>query len=71
LTDPRITNRQFGFTLRSQPGLRFEMLAQTNLSTPLSNWTVLSTLTNDTGTMAFLDPAPNPNRRFYRARQLP
>jgi len=71
LTDPRMTNGQFGFTLQSQPGLPFEILATTNPALPVSNWTSLGTLTNDTGIISFLDPAPNPDRRFYRARQLP
>ena len=71
LTNPRVTNSQFAFTLESQPGLRFELLASTNLASALSNWTSLGTLTNVTGTAPFLDPATNLNRRFYRARQLP
>ena len=70
LTDPRMTNSQFGFTLQSQPGLRFDILATTNLALPISNWTNLCTLTNATGAIPFLDPATNLNRRFYRARQL-
>jgi len=71
LTNPLVTNRQCGFTLQSQPGLRFEILASTNLASPISNWTSLGTLTNDAGAIPFLDPATNRNRRFYRARQLP
>jgi hypothetical protein len=70
LTDPRMTNGQFGFTLRSEPGLRFDILAATNLALPISAWTNLGTLTNVAGTVPFLDPATNLNRRFYRARQL-
>jgi len=71
LTDSRMTNSQFGFTLQSQPGLSFEILATTNLSLALSNWTSLGNVTNATGTAPFLDSASNLNRRFYRARQLP
>jgi hypothetical protein len=71
LTNPRVTNSQFSLTLRSEPGLQFEILAHTNLSSPLSNWTSLGTLTNVAGSTAFLDPATNLNHRFYRARQLP
>jgi hypothetical protein len=70
LTDPQMTNNQFGFTLQSQPGLSFEILATTNLSVALSNWTSLGTLTNVTGAAPFLDPATNLNRRFFQARQL-
>jgi hypothetical protein len=71
LTNPGVTNGQGGFTLQSQPGLRFEILASTNLTLPLSNWTSLGTLTNVTGAIPFLDPATNLNSRFYQARQLP
>jgi hypothetical protein len=71
LTSPQVTNNQYGFTLQSQPGLRFEILAATNLPLPISNWTSLGPLTNLTGTVPFLDPATNLDRRFYRARQLP
>ena len=71
LTAPRLVNSQFGFTLRSQPGLRFEVLAATNLSLPLSNWASLGTLTNESGVTMFLDPDANFSRRFYRARKLP
>jgi hypothetical protein len=69
--DARTTNSQFGFTVQSEPGLRFEILATTNLAVPISNWTSLGTLTNVTGTALFFDPATNLNRRFYQARQLP
>ena len=68
---PARTNGQFSFTLQSEPGLRFEILASTNLTLPLSNWTNLGTLTNLTGAISFLDTTTNLNRRFYRAHQLP
>ncbi len=71
LLSPVRTNGQFQFTLRSEPGLRFEILAATNASLPLSNWTSLGALTNLTGAIPFSDTAANFNRRFYRARQLP
>jgi hypothetical protein len=71
LLAPTRTNAEFTFTLQSEPGLRFEILASTNVALALSNWISLGTLTNTTGTTSFLDPAANLNRRFYRARQLP
>ena len=71
LLDPVWTNGQFTFSLESDPGLRFEILATADLTLPLSNWTSLGTLTNTTGTAAFLDPDPLSARRFYQARQLP
>jgi hypothetical protein len=70
LLTPARSNGQCTFTLESEPGLRFEILASTNLALPLSNWTSLGTLTNVTGDVPFLDPATNLNSRFYRARQL-
>ena len=70
LTEPRATNNQFGFTLQSEPGLRFEILASTNITLPSSNWTSLGTLTNLTCTSTFLDPTSGLNHRFYQARQL-
>jgi hypothetical protein len=71
LTNPRMTNSQFGFTMQSEPGLRFEILAATNLTLPVSNWTSLGTMTNVAGTTPFFDPATNLNRRYYQARQWP
>ncbi|MCX6921594.1 MAG: hypothetical protein NT154_00005 [Verrucomicrobia bacterium] len=70
LTSPVTTNGGFRLSLKSQPGRLFEMLASTNSSLPLSNWTSLGTLTNITGTAVFFDPATNINSRFYQARQL-
>jgi len=71
LLNPVRTNGQFTFTVESDPGLHFQILATTDLTLPLSSWTSLGTLTNTTGTTAFFDPAPLYDRRFYRARQLP
>ena len=71
LTGSATTNGQFGFTLESEAGLRFEILASTNLALPFSNWTSLGTLTNDTGSVSFSEPVTNFPGRFYRARQLP
>ena len=71
LLAPGYTNGQFSCTLQSEPGLRFEMLAGTNLELPLSNWTRLGVVTNIGGTVPFLDPASGLTRRFYTARQLP
>jgi hypothetical protein len=71
LLAPAYAGSEFSFTLQSEPGLRFEVLASTNLALPMSNWTSLGTLTNVTGTTTFFDAATGLNRRFYRARQLP
>ena len=71
LTGPVRTPGQFSFTLQSEPGLRFEILAGTNVNLPISNWSSLGILTNLTGSAAFTDTAANVSRRFYQARQVP
>jgi len=62
---------QFKATLRSEPGLNFEILANSNASLPMSSWMNVGTLTNVTGTVLFTDAVTNFNRRFYRARRFP
>ena len=64
-------NGQFTLTLQSEPGLRFEILASSDVAQPLSNWTSLGTVSNATGTVPFTDTTANSSRRFYRALQLP
>jgi hypothetical protein len=51
--------------LFSQPGLRCEILASTNLL----NWSAVATITNITGTLTFTNAIADPARLFYRARQ--
>ena len=60
LANPLVANNQGSFTLLSQPGLRFEVLATTNLALPISNWTSLGTLTNLTGTDSIPRPGYQP-----------
>jgi len=57
---------QFGFT--NNQGAAFTVLTTTNLLLPLTNWTVLSTLTNNgSGQYQFTDlTATNGGQRFYR-----
>jgi hypothetical protein len=71
LINPSWSNGQFAATLQSEPGLVFQILATTNLSVPVSNWTGVLMLTNVSGTTSFIDPATNYNERFYQAQQLP
>src|ERR1022692_5350794 len=70
LIQPDWTNDQFSFTLQSQTGLLFEILASKNLAQPDMNWTSLVTFTNTTGTFSFTDTATTLNQRFYRAHEL-
>jgi hypothetical protein len=70
LIQPDWTNGQFSFTLLSEPGLLFEILASKNLAQPSTDWASLLTFTNTTGAFSFTDPATTLNQRFYRAHQL-
>jgi hypothetical protein len=71
LTGVQTTGGQFQFSLQSDPGLRFEILAATNISLPLTNWVSLGIVTNTTGIAAFSDASAPGDQRFFRARQLP
>ena len=71
LRETSFTSGQFGFVLASEPGLRFEILASTNLALPSAGWTSLGTVTNVTGSVPFTDPVAPSLPRFYRARALP
>ena len=71
LSAPSVSNGQFSFQLQSEPGLRFEILATTNIAAPGTNWTVVGTVTNANGSVPFSDPVANASHRFYQARQLP
>ncbi|MGP8201727.1 MAG: hypothetical protein ACLQU4_19730 [Limisphaerales bacterium] len=70
LIQPSWNNGQFGATLLSEPGLVFQILMSTNLSTPLYLWSNVVTLTNTSGTTSFVDPSASDNQRFYQARQV-
>ena len=71
LKHPQWSAGQFTSTLRSEPGLGFEILAATNLAQAATNWTSLATFTNLTGSFSFTDPAAGAPQRFYRVRPLP
>jgi O-glycosyl hydrolase len=66
LLDARMaTNGAFAFTLSGDAGCCYMVEVSTNLS----EWTPLSTLSNATGQADFTDSAsPNSKSRFYRAR---
>ena len=65
------TGGGFNFSLRSEPGLPFEIRAAGDPTSVRSQWTRLSVLTNTTGVTSFLDSNANLSRRFYQVRQLP
>jgi hypothetical protein len=62
------TNGVFLFTLTNLPGATLTVLASTNASAPLSNWSVLGAASETAvGQFQFTDPATLP-RRLYRVR---
>jgi hypothetical protein len=71
LVNPALTNGQLQFTVQSEPGVVFQILATTNLSLPAANWTRLATLTNTTGSLPYLDQSAALGQRFFTAQQLP
>ncbi len=71
LVHPANTSGQLQFTVQSEPNVVFQILATTNLSLPVTNWTHLATLTNTTGSLPYVDQSTALARRFYTAQQLP
>jgi len=70
LSDLRLAQNQFTFTLLSEPGWRFDIEASTNFTASASAWTSIGTFTNTTGADSFTDTASNLEQRYYRARRL-
>jgi hypothetical protein len=70
LVDVGVTNEVVGFTLESEPGLQFDLLASADPALPIEEWGRVTTLTNVTGRATYSEPATNSFGRFYRARQL-
>jgi hypothetical protein len=69
LTNPlRLANGGFQFAFTNSPGAPFTVLASTDLTLPMSNWTVLGSVTEvSPGQFQCTDPQPtNRPRRFYR-----
>jgi hypothetical protein len=71
LTNPAARGGQLEFTLRSEPGLVFEILAASDAGAPITGWSRVGLVTNTTGSSVFTDPMANATGRFYQARQLP
>ena len=70
LGGPR-TNGVFKLCMFGEAGSNYTMLAMTNVSSPLSNWTSLGRMKNTNGIWRYLDNGTLTNRayRFYRAQQ--
>jgi hypothetical protein len=68
LTNPSLSNDQLSFTLKSEPGLPFEIQAATGITG--ASWTSVTTVTNVTGALTFSDATTNSTQRFYRVHGL-
>lgn len=66
-----LADGQFTLTLQSEPGLRFEILASSEVARSSSAWTSVGNVTNVTGTVSFTDAMANSSHKFYQARLLP
>jgi hypothetical protein len=64
-------NGQVIFTVVSEPGLKFEILASNDLSLPAAQWSSVGTVNNATGSASFTEIGAASPQRFYRARQIP
>ena len=66
----KLANGAFQFGFSNTPGASFSALAATNVTLPVSNWSVLGSVTEiSSGNYQFTDPqATNNARRFYRVR---
>jgi hypothetical protein len=71
LVNPVVTNGQLQLTAQSEPGAVIQILATTDLTLPLTNWTSLATFTNTTGSLPFVDTSAALEQRFYIARPSP
>ncbi len=68
----RLTDGAFQFSFTNNVGALFGVLAATNPTLPLGNWTALGGVTEvSPGHFQFADPqATNSPQRFYRLRSL-
>jgi len=71
LVSPAVTNGQLQFTVQSEPGAVFQILATTNLNLAVTNWTSVATFTNTTGSLPFVDSSSALGQRFYTAKPWP
>lgn len=70
LLNPVLVNGQGSFGLQSTPGLSFNILTCTNVATPATNWSTITTVTNTEGGLWITDPGAPAATKFYRAQQL-
>jgi hypothetical protein len=71
LSSPAIVEGWIEFTIESEPGLKFEVLASDSPELPAAAWVPTGFLTNETGRTVFREPLAPGSRRFYLAEQIP
>lgn len=71
LTQTAAANGQLTFTVQSDPGAHLELVTSTDITLPSTNWTSVTTVTNDTGTMTLTNSIGTDAARFFQVRQLP
>ena len=67
----RLLDDRLGGQRLTRTQFRVPALAATDLTTRLSSWTSLGTITNVGGSLTFIDTNALSNLRFYRVRQVP
>jgi hypothetical protein len=70
LADVGLSNGDVRFTLESEAGLQFDLLASADPGLPIEEWERVATLTNVAGRATYSESATNFAGRFYRARLL-
>jgi hypothetical protein len=69
LVGTNLSNGNFQIRFVNTPGVSFTVLATTNVSVPLTNWTVLGTATESPlGQFQFIDSSAASPQRFYDER---
>ena len=69
VTGVRLPNGTFQISFTNTPGMGFVVLASTNISLAVSNWTVLGAPTESpAGQYQFIDAAAGNYQRFYRVK---
>jgi hypothetical protein len=71
LATPALSSGQMQFTVLSDPGAVVQVLATSDLTLPVANWTSLATLTNTSGNMTFVDESATLSERFYAVKPSP
>jgi hypothetical protein len=75
ISDPILQNAAwndgiFQMTIEGEAGYEYEVLTSSDPSQPISDWSSLGTVFNETGTVDFIDENANSSPRFYIARQV-